>query len=200
MLNKMLHIPSEESSHTVQLEMSIWKCQNISKINHLKFQKFKCFSTLIRRLIFKTTENGTRSTVKLFSLIPLSCPITGTQIVFLGTQLANQQIIRQNLGKLRTPSLGDRRCVPPVLAYRGTQRCSYQGTEEIVSWNWFETAHFESAKQSKTSYSESPSLSFLDRQVSDFTSKWSQKLGSTLKSQNTPILYMYGRGDFGSDM
>lgn len=71
----MLHIPSEESSRAVHLEMPIWKCQNISKIKHLKFQKLQCFSALIWKLSFKPTANGAVSTVKLFHLVPPSCPI-----------------------------------------------------------------------------------------------------------------------------
>lgn len=47
----MLHIPSEESSHTVQLETSIWKCQNISKITILKLQGFQCFSILMESFL-----------------------------------------------------------------------------------------------------------------------------------------------------
>lgn len=89
--------------------------------------------------------------------------IRATQIVFFGTQLADQQMIRQNLGKLNTLSLGDRRCVPPVLAYRGRTEMHPElpGIQEVVSWNQFKTAHFESAQHSKTLlYSESNSEAF----------------------------------------
>lgn len=63
--------PSEESSHTVQLEMSIWKCQNISK--NKPFETPESVSACWFEN-FQVNKKWHTVYSEAFLLIPLFCP------------------------------------------------------------------------------------------------------------------------------
>lgn len=75
------------------------------------------------------------------------------------------------------------------------------GHKGDVSWNWFKTAHFESAQHSKTLYSNRiseafPSIFLTAKYQISLASDL--KLGSSLRKYRCILAFTYGRDNFGS--